>query len=83
MASFGIGLGIQSKPCGILNVNGLFDPLNVDPLNALWDPPTEERFLRQDHPDLIVSKSGQGCVWVASSPGSPSLVEKWLDRREA
>ena len=42
-------LGIQSKPCGVLNVNGYFDELL-----ALLDKATAEGFVRIFHRDIII-----------------------------
>ena len=42
-------LGIQSKPCGVLNVNGYFDELL-----ALLDRATAEGFVRNFHRDIII-----------------------------
>ena len=43
-------LGLQRKPCGILNVCGYFDPL----LN-LFDQAVAERFLRTEHRALVLA----------------------------
>jgi len=43
-------LGLQRKPCGILNVCGYFDPLL-----RLFDHAVEERFLRPEHRRLVLS----------------------------
>jgi uncharacterized protein (TIGR00730 family) len=71
-------LGIQSKPCGILNVNGYFDLLI-----ALLDLATEERFLRQEHRDLIVCESEPALLVDRLATWVPVLAEKWLDRPDA
>jgi uncharacterized protein (TIGR00730 family) len=42
-------LGLHHKPIGILNVEGYFDPLL-----ALFNHATAERFLRPEHLDLLV-----------------------------
>jgi uncharacterized protein (TIGR00730 family) len=42
-------LGIQSKPCGVLNVNGYFDDLL-----ALLDRATAEGFVREFHRGIIM-----------------------------
>jgi uncharacterized protein (TIGR00730 family) len=67
-------LGIQSKPCGILNVNGFFDPLI-----ALLDHSTEQRFLRREHRDLIVLESEPASLVDRLIAWEPVVVEKWLD----
>jgi uncharacterized protein (TIGR00730 family) len=67
-------LGIQSKPCGILNVKGYFDPLI-----ALLDRSTEQRFLREEHRNSIVVESQVEALVDRLSAWTPLVVEKWLD----
>jgi uncharacterized protein (TIGR00730 family) len=43
-------LGIQQKPCGLLNVNGYYDPLL-----ELADKAVSEGFLREANRDLLLS----------------------------
>ena len=43
-------LGIQQKPCGLLNVNGYYDPLL-----ELADKAVTEGFLREVNRDLLLS----------------------------
>ncbi len=68
-------LGIHSKPCGILNVNGFFDPLL-----ELFQLATRQRFLRGEHRDMVLiepdpeSMIDRLCSW------TPVTVDKWLDR---
>lgn len=68
-------LGIHSKPCGLLNVNGYYDAL----LSYL-DRAVEQRFLRPEH---------RGILQVADSPAGlldlveryvPVHVGKWMDQ---
>lgn len=68
-------LGIQSKPCGILNIDGYFDPL-ID----LLDHSVEERFLRPEHRDLLVVDSDPASVVECMIAWEPVAVDKWLDR---
>ena len=71
-------LGIHHKPCGILNVNGFFDPL-LD----LFEVATQQRFLRPEYRDTVavecdpVSLLDRLCSW------APVTQDKWLDRDEA
>jgi uncharacterized protein (TIGR00730 family) len=71
-------LGIQSKPCGILNVKGYFDPLI-----ALLDRSTEQRFLREEHRNSIVVESQVEALVDRLIAWTPLVVEKWLDLPEA
>jgi uncharacterized protein (TIGR00730 family) len=68
-------LGIQSKPCGILNVNGYFDPLV-----ALLVRSVEERFLREEHRDLMAVESEPVLLVDRLMAWKPVSVEKWIDR---
>lgn len=45
-------LGIHAKPCGLLNVEGYYDPLL-----ALFDRAAEERFLPPEHRALVIEAS--------------------------
>lgn len=71
-------LGIQQKPCGLLNVQGYWDGLL-----SMLEHAVNEGFLRPENRDLVL---------VASSPEDmlerllgwepPPRVEKWLDERK-
>jgi uncharacterized protein (TIGR00730 family) len=43
-------LGLQRKPCGILNVRGYYDPLL-----SMFDHAVKEGFLKSEHRELVVS----------------------------
>jgi uncharacterized protein (TIGR00730 family) len=68
-------LGIQAKPCGLLNVNGYYDPLL-----ALFDRAMAEGFLKPKNRALVLTNAtatellGELAAWV------PMPTEKWLDR---
>ena len=70
-------LGIQDKPCGILNVCGYFDPLI-----ALLDHSVEQRFLRREHSELVVVDSEPESLLNHLMSWEPVVVDKWLDRPE-
>lgn len=70
-------LGIQGKPCGILNVRGYFDPL-ID----LLDRSVRERFLRSEHRAQLVVDSEPESLLDTLVAWEPVVVDKWLDRRE-
>jgi uncharacterized protein (TIGR00730 family) len=69
-------LGIQQKPCGLLNIEGYWNNFL-----AMLDHSVDERFVRPENSELIL---------VATSPKSmlerlmdwepPHQVEKWIDR---
>ena len=70
-------LGIQRKPCGILNVLGFFDPLL-----SLFDHAVAERFLSREHRALVLEETEPArlleCLRESPTPPLP----KWLDREE-
>jgi uncharacterized protein (TIGR00730 family) len=68
-------LGIQSKPCGILNVSGYFDPLI-----ELLDRSLRERFLRRAHRDQLVVETEPESLLERLTAWEPVVVDKWLDR---
>lgn len=72
-----VQLGIHSKPCGLLNVAGYFDPLI-----AMFDRAVEERFLRPQHRQLLqVSSDPDELLGRLDVAGVP-MTHKWLDRDE-
>jgi len=70
-------LGIHIKPCGILNVNGFFDPLL-----ELFKLATLQRFLRPEHRDMVVIESDPESMIDRLGSWTPVAVDKWLDRDE-
>jgi uncharacterized protein (TIGR00730 family) len=70
-------LGVHVKPCGILNVNGFFDPLLAQIAQA-----AEQRFLRPDHRDLVIVEQDPGRLIDRLGSWVPVVVDKWLDRSE-
>lgn len=67
-------LGIHSKPCGVLDVDGYFQPL----LRFL-DAAVERRFLRPQHRSLLqVSASPDALIDAFEAYRAPELP-KWLD----
>jgi uncharacterized protein (TIGR00730 family) len=68
-------LGIHNKPCGILNVNGYFDPLI-----ALLDRSNDLGFLRGEHRDLIVVAAQAPSLLDLLAAWEPVVVAKWLLR---
>lgn len=70
-------LGIHSKPCGILNVNGFFDPLW-----ALLERATQERFMHTEHRDIVIMESDPVALMNRLHSWTPVTVDKWLDRTQ-
>ena len=70
-------LGVHAKPCGILNVQGFFDPLMM-----LLDAAVSERFLRPEHREMIlVHPEPVGILDLLTTHDVPT-VDKWCDRVE-
>ncbi len=68
-------LGLHNKPIGLLNVEGYFDPLI-----ALLNHATSERFVRAEHLDLIVvSDDPEGLANDILTHVPPSPGPKWID----
>jgi uncharacterized protein (TIGR00730 family) len=70
-------LGVHVKPCGILNVNGFFDPLLAQLARA-----AEQQFLRSDHRDLVIVESDPARLVDRMGSWAPVVVDKWLDPSE-
>jgi uncharacterized protein (TIGR00730 family) len=70
-------LGIHSKPCGVLNVNGFFDPLLV-----LLELATTQRFLHPGHRDLVVTEPDPVSLIDRLGSWTPGTIDKWLDRSQ-
>ena len=69
-------LGLQRKPCGILNVEGYYDPLL-----ALFDRAVSERFLEPVHRQMVVSDSDPESLIVRLLGQETPLADKWIDRK--
>lgn len=67
-------LGLHAKPCGLLNINGFFDPL----LRFL-DHAVEERFLRAGHRSLVVVESDPAGLLDHLARHHPRHERKWID----
>lgn len=71
-------LGIHSKPCGLLNVEGYYDPLL-----AMFDHALEEGFLRPEHHRLVFAHTEVEALLDALLSYHPSKpASKWIDRSE-
>jgi uncharacterized protein (TIGR00730 family) len=70
-------LGIHAKPCGILNVNGYFDPLLM-----LLETATRQRFLLAEHRDLVVAEGDPAALIERLGSWAGGTVDKWLDRSQ-
>jgi uncharacterized protein (TIGR00730 family) len=70
-------LGVHLKPCGVLNVAGFFDPLI-----ALIDQATKQRFVRREHRDLLVIDFDPSTLLDRLGAWEPEIFYKWVDRSE-
>ena len=70
-------LGIHRKPCGLLNINGYYDPLL-----ELADKAVSEGFLRETNRSLLLSNDDPERLLDRLSTNSVPIVEKWIGRRE-
>jgi uncharacterized protein (TIGR00730 family) len=68
-------LGVHSKPCGVLNVGGFFDPLV-----ALFDAAVRERFVRTEHRDMVIVEAQASTLLERLGEWTPVVVDKWIDR---
>ncbi len=70
-------LGIHPKPCGLLNVQGFYDPLL-----ALFDHAVREEFVRPAHRSLVISETEPARLLDRMAVFVPPVVEKWIGRDE-
>lgn len=70
-------LGLHRKPCGLVNVDGYYDPLL-----ALLDYAVTERFVRPEHRALVLEASEPVRLLDLVAGYEAPLLEKWIDRDE-
>jgi uncharacterized protein (TIGR00730 family) len=70
-------LGIHSKPCGVLNVNGFFDPLL-----AFIEHAVRERLIRAEHRDMLIVARDTSEMLDRLLAAEPVVIDKWLDQSE-
>jgi uncharacterized protein (TIGR00730 family) len=68
-------LGIHRKACGVLNVNGYYDPLI-----EMADRALSEGFLREGHRDLLLSDADPERLLDRLSSYAAPAVDKWGSR---
>jgi uncharacterized protein (TIGR00730 family) len=66
-------LGIQSKPCGLLNVNGYYDPLL-----QLFDRAVNEGFLREENRQLVLDDGDPASLLQKMAAFKPIPASKWI-----
>lgn len=67
-------LGIHTKPCGLLNVAGYFDPL----LEFL-DRAVAEKFVREAHRAMVIVESDPEKLLARFESYDPPRVVKWVN----
>ena len=67
-------LGMHTKPCGLLNIAGYFDPL----LEFL-DQAVSEKFVREAHRSMVVVESDPAALLSRFEAYEPPRVVKWLN----
>ncbi|MBV9034202.1 MAG: TIGR00730 family Rossman fold protein [Acidobacteriaceae bacterium] len=65
-------LGIQRKPCGLLNVEGYYDGLL-----KVFDHAMEENFIKPAHRQMVLSDSQPEPLVDRLLTYQPSVIEKW------
>lgn len=68
-------LGIHSKPCALLNVDGFYDPLL-----HLMNHAVEERFVRTAHRDSIIVEREPALLLDRMTKHQAPQVNKWIDK---
>ena len=68
-------LGLHQKPCGLLNVQGYFDPLL-----SFVDHSIDEGFVRPEYRRLFAVADAAAPLLDLLSRQTPPTVEKWIDR---
>ena len=71
-------LGLQRKPCGILNVDGYYDPLLT-----LFDHAVQENFLRLEHRRLVLADSSAESLVGRMLQYEVPQVEKWIKEAQS
>lgn len=67
-------LGMHDKPCGLLNVEGYFDPLL-----AFLDRAVAEKFVRDVHRSMVIVESDPVALLARFEAYEPPRVVKWIN----
>ena len=70
-------LGLHAKPCGILNVDGYYDPLF-----ELFDRGVADQFIPVQHRSWVLLETDAQRLLDRMRQFVPPHVEKWISRRE-
>jgi uncharacterized protein (TIGR00730 family) len=70
-------LGLHAKPCGLLDVDGYFDPFL-----ALLDRAVDDGLLRPQHRAMVLVDRTADALLERLATYDPPVVTKWLTRRD-
>ena len=70
-------LGLHRKPCGLLNVEGYYEPLL-----ALFDHAEAEQFVKPAHRQMVISESSPQLLVERLLAYELPVVSKWIGRQE-
>jgi uncharacterized protein (TIGR00730 family) len=70
-------LGFHDKPCGLLNVEGYYDPLI-----AFLDHAVTEQFVRPSHRSMVMVESEPAKLLDRFADYRPPAVKTWVDKNE-
>jgi uncharacterized protein (TIGR00730 family) len=70
-------LGLHTKACGLLDVEGYYDPLL-----ALLDHAVTEGFVRPEHRALVLQAAEPAALLELLAAYHPPALHKWIDRDE-
>jgi hypothetical protein len=70
-------LGLHRKPCGLLNVEGYYDPLL-----ALFDHAVAEQFVKPAHRQMVISESSPTLLVDRLLEYELPVVSKWIERQQ-
>jgi hypothetical protein len=70
-------LGIHQKPCGILDVDGFFNPLF-----EIIERAVEDRFMRIEHAQIVRRSNDPAQLIARLQDYQPVVIDKWLDRSD-
>jgi len=69
-------LGVQAKPCGLINTSEYFEHL----LNLL-DHAVNEKFLKPFHRDMLLAADNAGQILEKLKHYEAALADKWIDEK--
>ncbi len=70
-------LSIHEKPCGLLDVEGYFEPLT-----SLFDQAVDEGFVSPEHRSLVLIEQDSHLLLDRMERYTPPRTEEWVGRRE-